>query len=559
MRTLIPLLLLSLACAQEPRVEIELNDGTVLRGTLPDFGTRTYRIELDSGGFALIGEDTIRRLRVLPGVDALATLTATASPEPGGYRLAFSSTGVDSLRVSRSLAGSPSEVPLATLPAAATGLFDREVLPGVEYRYVVRSGPRLVELLPEPLAPGTTVFSRAALEALLPPELDNEGCLRQLWNLKRTLLEAPDACLVDLGPGVERRAGLHPWLDEQLRHTLSNAWKRTATGAILEAWDPKQGLDGLRPLWLLDPCEVTLLELLEALPDAEHPGLLARGVELRPSRIPNGRWFEALLRAGRNREAAHVLASGGAGLGAARRVESALEAGPGDLTRWGGWAFRVDDEGWLHCHDDISHALLWSVRPARRDLDAPALAPEPLRMFVHPRPDASPLVVWAAWGRIHACDAETGALLASADVSALPGVETVAVLPGLALPEQAVLAVHDGGLEILTLPDLERVTLPIVFERGPFPLTPTLQGTRLVLRRADGPELVRRLTWEEVDGRPRYVLEPPRTCIVEAGDSLRSLAREHLGVGTRWKEIERLNPELEAGLRPGMQLLLPLE
>jgi nucleoid-associated protein YgaU len=55
---------------------------------------------------------------------------------------------------------------------------------------------------------------------------------------------------------------------------------------------------------------------------------------------------------------------------------------------------------------------------------------------------------------------------------------------------------------------------------------------------------------------------PPRTrrYEIQIGDNLESIARNHLGRSTRWRDIKALNPGLdERRLRPGQSILIPVK
>lgn len=55
---------------------------------------------------------------------------------------------------------------------------------------------------------------------------------------------------------------------------------------------------------------------------------------------------------------------------------------------------------------------------------------------------------------------------------------------------------------------------------------------------------------------------PPRTrrYEIQIGDNLESIARNHLGRATRWRDIKALNPGLdEKRLRPGQSILIPVK
>jgi len=58
--------------------------------------------------------------------------------------------------------------------------------------------------------------------------------------------------------------------------------------------------------------------------------------------------------------------------------------------------------------------------------------------------------------------------------------------------------------------------------------------------------------------RSRVAPSPPTTYKVRRGDTLSGIAKRELGSAQRWRDIQRLNPDLDpARLRPGQILVLP--
>lgn len=144
------------------------------------------------------------------------------------------------------------------------------------------------------------------------------------------------------------------------------------------------------------------------------------------------------------------------------------------------------------------------------------------------------VVAWAAWAVVSV------AIFAEA-AAALRGVRSPR-LPGLALPQGL-------ALKLVTMAALAFVAAPVTAQAGPLSPVPASVATTSATTTALA---------VEADQRSPAV---PRTHTVAEGESLWSIAAEHLGAGERYEEIVALNAGIVDGtpslIRPGWTLTLP--